>query len=140
VANRELGRIEHIEPSGVFKIRLDSGRQVRLVASEHPHLDHGYAVTSHSGQGQTADRVLVHVDTKLSEQLVNRRLAYVSISRGRFDAQVFTDDVSQLERVLTRDVEHHSALSVAESGLNRDKHGMTSALAVRASHAISQEP
>jgi hypothetical protein len=25
---------------------------------EHPHLNYGYAVTSHSSQGQTADRVL----------------------------------------------------------------------------------
>ncbi len=26
---------------------------------EHPHLNYGYAVTSHSSQGQTADRVLL---------------------------------------------------------------------------------
>lgn len=31
---------------------------------EHPHLDDGYAVTSYSRQGQTADRVLVHGDTE----------------------------------------------------------------------------
>ena len=32
-------------------------------------------MTSHSSQGQTADRVLVHVDTeRASEKLVNRRL------------------------------------------------------------------
>jgi len=43
-----------------------------------------YAVTSHSSPGQTADRVLVHVDTEQAgEKLVNRRLAYVSVSRGR---------------------------------------------------------
>ena len=30
------------------------------------HLDHGYAMTSHSSQGQTADPVLIHVDTELS--------------------------------------------------------------------------
>jgi conjugative relaxase-like TrwC/TraI family protein len=29
------------------------------------HLDHGYSVTSHSSQGQTAERVLIHVDTEL---------------------------------------------------------------------------
>jgi hypothetical protein len=31
---------------------------------ENPHLDHGYAVTSYSSQGQTVDRVLIHVDTR----------------------------------------------------------------------------
>jgi ATP-dependent exoDNAse (exonuclease V) alpha subunit len=50
---------------------------------------YGYAVTSHSSQGQTADRVLVHIDTEQAgEKLVNRRLAYVAVSRGRYDAQV----------------------------------------------------
>ncbi|PYT66714.1 MAG: hypothetical protein DMG39_25810 [Acidobacteria bacterium] len=44
----------------------------------------GYAVTSHSSQGQTADRVLIHVDSeRAGEKLVNRRLAYVAVSRGR---------------------------------------------------------
>jgi ATP-dependent exoDNAse (exonuclease V) alpha subunit len=47
----------------------------------------GSAVTSHSSQGATADRVLVHVDTKQAhDQLVNSRLAYVSVSRGRYAA------------------------------------------------------
>jgi hypothetical protein len=30
------------------------------------------------------------------ESLVNRRLAYVAISRGRYDAQIFTNDKTQL--------------------------------------------
>ena len=41
-------------------------------------------VASHSSQGATADRVLVHVDTEQAHnELVNSRLAYVSVSRGR---------------------------------------------------------
>jgi ATP-dependent exoDNAse (exonuclease V) alpha subunit len=45
---------------------MDGGRDVQLDPREHPHLDHGYAVTSHSSQGQTAERVLIHVDTELA--------------------------------------------------------------------------
>ena len=44
---------------------MDGGREVELDLVKNPHLDHGYAVTSHSSQGQTADRVLIHVDTEL---------------------------------------------------------------------------
>ena len=40
-------------------------REVELDSVKNPHLDHGYAVTSHSSQGQTADRVLIHADTEL---------------------------------------------------------------------------
>jgi ATP-dependent exoDNAse (exonuclease V) alpha subunit len=82
VANRELGTIESIEIGGQTRVRLDSGRHVSVKAGEPHHLDHGYAVTSHSSQGQTADRVLVHVDTEPGERLVNQRLAYVAISRS----------------------------------------------------------
>jgi hypothetical protein len=41
---------------------------------------------------------------------VNRRLAYVAVSRGRFDAQIYTDDKTQLADVLSRDVSHRSAI------------------------------
>ena len=67
-------------------------------------------MTSHSSQGQTADRVLVHVDTeRASEKLVNRRLAYVAVSRGRYDAQIYTNDKTQLTEGLGRDVSRRTA-------------------------------
>jgi DUF971 family protein len=111
VANRELGTIEKMDESGNIQLRMDSGRSVAFNVREHPHLDHGYAVTSHSSQGQTADRVLVHVDTEQAgEKLVNRRLAYVAVSRGRYDAQLYTNDKSHLTEQLSRDVSHRSAM------------------------------
>jgi conjugative relaxase-like TrwC/TraI family protein len=111
VANRELGTIDKMDASGHLQLSLDSGRTITLKIDDHPHLDYGYAVTSHSSQGQTADRVLVHVDTERSgEQLVNRRLAYVAVSRGRYDAQIYTNDKGQLGEALSRDVSQRSAL------------------------------
>ena len=73
VANRELGRIERIDPNGRMEIRWDSGRTSSFEASERRHPDYGYAMTSHSSQGQTVDRVLVHVETAhAGEKLVNQ--------------------------------------------------------------------
>lgn len=70
---------------------------------EHPHLNYGYAVTSHSSRGVTADRVQVHVDTdQAHEQLFNSRLAYVSVSRGRYDVQIYTNDAQNLSEELSR--------------------------------------
>jgi conjugative relaxase-like TrwC/TraI family protein len=111
IANRELGTIEQIDARGNLQVRLDSGRTVVFNIEDNPHLDHGYAVTSHSSQGQTADRVLVHVDTEQAgEKLVNRRLAYVAVSRGRYDAQIYTNDKGHLVQQLSRGVSHRSAL------------------------------
>jgi conjugative relaxase-like TrwC/TraI family protein len=109
VANRELGTIERINDAGDVQIRMDSGHDVAFNIREHPHLDQGYAVTSHSSQGQTAERVLVHVDTELGEQLVNSRMAYVSVSRGQHDAEIYTNDKSELARDLSRDVSQRTA-------------------------------
>jgi conjugative relaxase-like TrwC/TraI family protein len=111
VANRELGTIEKIDDGGNLRIRLDSGRAIAFNIRENPHLDYGYAVTSHSSQGQTADRVLIHVDTEQgADRLVNRRLAYVAVSRARYDAQIYTNDKAALAEGLVRDVSHRSAL------------------------------
>jgi ATP-dependent exoDNAse (exonuclease V) alpha subunit len=113
VANREMGTIEKIEGTGNLQLRLDSGRTVRFNIKDNRHLDYGYAVTSHSSQGQTADRVLVHVDTEQAgEKLVNRRLAYVAVSRSRYDAQLYTNDAAKLSEALSRDVSKHAALDV----------------------------
>ncbi len=110
VANRELATVEKINDTGDLQIRMDSGREVAFNICEHPHLDHGYAVTSHSSQGQTADRVLIHVDTEKSEFLVNNRFAYVSVSRGQYDAQIYTNDRSELPRDLSRDLTQRTAI------------------------------
>ena len=124
IANRELGTIEKIDASGNVQVRLDSGRAVAFNVRENSHLDHGYAVTSHSSQGQTADRVLVHVDTAAAgETLINRRLAYVAVSRGRYDAQIFTNDKSHLAEKLSRDVSHPTAVEAAREFGQSANHG-----------------
>ncbi len=110
IANRELGSIEQISPSGTMTLKLENGREMSFDPRLHPHLDHGYAVTSYSGQGQTADRVLIHVDTDLpARDLINNRMAYVAVSRGASDAQIFTNDRGRLAEALSRDVSHESA-------------------------------
>ena len=111
LANRELGTVEKIDGDGNLKLKMDSGREVEFNVKQHPHLDYGYAVTSHSSQGQTADRVLVHVDSEQAHsQLLNSRMAYVSVSRAEFDVQMYTNDAGTLGHALSQDVSHTSAI------------------------------
>jgi conjugative relaxase-like TrwC/TraI family protein len=112
VANRDLAVVEAILPDGRLSARLDNNRQIEFNASEHRHFDHGYAVTSHSSQGLTAERVLVHTDTKVHPDLLNSRFAYVSISRASHEATLFTDDMAKLGPQLGADVSKTSALEV----------------------------
>src|SRR6202453_828264 len=110
IANRELGTVEGIAQDGTMRLKLDNERSMSFDPQRHPHLDHGYAVTSYSSQGQTADRVLINVDTELgAKDLLNNRMAYVSVSRGQWDAQIFTNDREKLSQALGHDVSHQSA-------------------------------
>jgi conjugative relaxase-like TrwC/TraI family protein len=112
LANRDLAAIESIAPDGRISARLDSNRQVEFNAHEHRHFDHGYAITSHSSQGLTAERVLVNADTGVHPDLLNSRFGYVSISRASHEATIFTDDMSKLSPQLSADVSKTSALEI----------------------------
>ena len=115
VANRELGNIEKIASDGGISLSLEDGRKIRFNAALHPHFDHGYAVTSHSAQGLTADRVLINGDTTTRPELLNARFAYVSVSRARLDAEIYTDDVVGLSQKLSAETGKSSAIEFRES-------------------------
>ena len=87
----------------------------RSTPSEMRHFDHGYAVTSHSSQGLTAERVLVNMDTDVHPELINSRFAYVSVSRASHDAQIFTNDAATLAESLSRDVSKASAIDFGKT-------------------------
>jgi len=110
IANREFGTVENIAQDGAIRLKLVGGRSMDFDSHRFPHLDHGYAVTSYSSQGQTAERVLIHVDTEPgAKNLLNNRMAYVAVSRGQWDAQIFTNDREKLPLALSQDVSHQSA-------------------------------
>ncbi|MDE3104125.1 MAG: relaxase domain-containing protein [Acidobacteriota bacterium] len=116
VANRDLGTIQQIDNDGKISVRIDGGKDriVRFDAADMRHFDHGYAVTSHSSQGLTSERVLVNMDTEVHPELINNRFAYVSVSRASHDAQIYTNDAATLAESLSRDVSKASALDFSK--------------------------
>jgi hypothetical protein len=50
------------------------------------------------------------------DELINSRLAYVSVSRGRHDAQIYTNDAEKLDEELSRDVSKQSAIEKNGAG------------------------
>jgi conjugative relaxase-like TrwC/TraI family protein len=111
VVNRDLGTIQRFGDDGRITVSMDGGKKtITFDPSEMKHFDHGYAVTSHSSQGLTSQRVLVNMDTEVHPELINGRFAYVSVSRASHDAQIFTNDAANLAQSLSRDVSKTSAL------------------------------
>ena len=116
---RRQSRPRHIAKvwidDGQITLRMDSGKEVSFDPREMRHFDHGYAVTSHSSQGLTSERVLVNMDTEVHPELINGRFAYVSVSRASQDAQIFTNDAANLAESLSRDVSKTSALDFGKA-------------------------
>lgn len=112
IANRELGTITRLQENGHAALRMDSGKNVEIALASFRHIDHGYAVTSHSSQGATTDRVLLHINLDQGHKnLVNARLAYVGLSRARHDVQIYTSNLPQLGQRLGQEVSKTTALN-----------------------------
>ena len=70
--------------------------------------------------------------TNVHPELINSRLAYVSVSRASQDAQIYTNDAASLAESLSRDVSKASAIDfgkaqspVANVGLEQAAEALT---------------
>lgn len=115
IAGGELGTVSRIE-GDKFGVRLDDRRSVSFDMGGFRHLDHGYAVTSYSSQGQAVDRMLVHVDTREPEALLNRSMGHVALSRAGDEARIYTNDAGALSDALDRRVDKQTALEATARG------------------------
>ncbi len=60
------------------------------IAKDFGHIAHGYVTTSHGSQGKTVDRVLIAMGNE-SLGAINAEQFYVSVSRGRESAKIYSD-------------------------------------------------
>ena len=58
--------------------------------ADFKHLTHGYVTTSHASQGKTVDKILIAMGRE-SLPAISAEQFYVSVSRGRERATIFTD-------------------------------------------------
>jgi conjugative relaxase-like TrwC/TraI family protein len=79
------------------RVRLNNGKlqTLDLNKSTDQHLRHGYVQTAHAAQGRTAERVMIHADSR-ANNLVDQKMMYVGISRAKGSAAVYTNDRARL--------------------------------------------
>jgi len=85
-----------------------------VIDRDFGHLTHGNCVTSHASQGLTVDKVFVGMSSE-SFPATGQRTAYVALTRGKEQVQIFTDDRKELLRAISRRDEPLSATELAES-------------------------
>lgn len=71
-------------------LKVQSGKSTFLVSKDYGQLAHGYVATSYASQGKTVDRVLIAMGHE-SLPAVNAAQFYVSASRGKESARIYTD-------------------------------------------------
>jgi ATP-dependent exoDNAse (exonuclease V) alpha subunit len=115
IANAEFALVTKIAAGKVsLGFEGKQERKLTLPLSALRHVDYGYTVTSFSSQGSTVDKVIVNDDSMRSARLVNREQEYVSVSRARIDARIYTDDAEVLRRAVSRDPKKAIALEAVK--------------------------
>ncbi|EBC1886514.1 conjugative relaxase [Salmonella enterica] len=79
----------------------DGKRNVELPTDKPLHVDHAYATTVHSSQGLTSDRVLI--DAHAESRTTAKDVYYVAVSRARYEARIFTNDLRKLPAAIARE-------------------------------------
>ncbi len=83
-----------------------------VIDCDFGHLAHGYVLTSHASQGVTVDKVFVGIASE-SLPAICQRTAYVAVTRGKEQAQIFTDDRRELLKAVSRRDDPLSATELA---------------------------
>lgn len=97
----------------------------RTISKEYGHLTHGYVATSHASQGRSVPRVLI-AQSSASFNASSREQFYVSVSRGKSQAIIYTDDKEALLDAVQESDDRPSATEVMlphEQAPSRALHG-----------------
>ena len=108
VHNGDIFTVQRFTDKG--NIQLTNGK---ILHKDFGHVAHGYVTTSHSSQGKTVDRVFI-AQSEMSKPAASKQQFYVSISRGREMAKVYTDDKTALKQAVMRDGKRMTASQVAD--------------------------
>ncbi|HEX3912865.1 MAG TPA: MobF family relaxase [Steroidobacteraceae bacterium] len=105
--------------------QLDEGRTRTWRVGDHPHVEHGYALTAHKAQGASVERayVLAH------ESMSAREWSYVAGSRAREAVHLYVErhTANDLERVMGRSqkkdttLDHLPAVTATKASVALDR-------------------
>jgi len=93
VKNGQVGNIEDYN-NATLTIKTENNETISFSSDTYNYLDHGYALTVHKSQGQTAESV--QYVTESNSKMINSESFYVAMTRATDDINIYTDDTSKL--------------------------------------------
>ncbi|MCF8324414.1 MAG: Flp pilus assembly complex ATPase component TadA [Leadbetterella sp.] len=93
--NSQMLEVLSVSKKGDIKLRNAISKVEYKINKDHGHIAHAYCVTSHASQGKTVDEVFISQPAS-TFPATDAKQFYVSVSRGRDNASIYTDDKAQL--------------------------------------------
>ena len=115
VRNGDEFKVSRIDPTtGTFILTDKKGKELSLDSSKLHNISHSYAMTSYKAQGKTVDRVMAQIES-WRRNLVNERSFYVNLSRARYEARLYVDNVGKVIKALS---EHDANKTTSLTGFS----------------------
>ncbi|MVM32420.1 relaxase domain-containing protein [Spirosoma sp. HMF4905] len=109
--NGQLLDVVKVSKHGDIMLRNNLSKAEYRLSQNYGHLAHAYCITSHASQGKTVDEVFISQPASTFPG-TDAKQFYVSVSRARFQARIYTDDKAQLLDYALRDGHRQSALEL----------------------------
>lgn len=109
--NGQLLDVVKVSKHGDIVLRNSLSKAEYRLNQDYGHLAHAYCITSHASQGKTVDAVFISQPASTFPG-TDAKQFYVSVSRARYQARIYTDDKQQLLEYALRDGDRQSALEL----------------------------
>ena len=109
INNGQALQLVSINKKGEMTARNPVSKAEYQLTADFGHIAHGYCLTSHASQGKTVDEVFIYKPSA-TFPATDMKQFYVSVSRGREKAHIYTDDNEAL-------IGHASRMRDRQSGL-----------------------
>ncbi len=106
IANSEIAYLKSINPDGSITINK-GGKEIKTTSR---HFEHGYAATDYKAQGKTAQGAIYQAEAGKGQPDKYQEY-YVSITRGKADAVIVTNDKEALKEQVARLAEKDSTFN-----------------------------
>ena len=111
--NGTMLEVMRVSKKGEIELRHEKSKNIFHLDSTFGSINYAHCVTSHASQGKTVDEVFIYQPAS-TFNASNAKQFYVSISRGKQKAHLYTDSKEELLEEVQNDGDRQSALELVK--------------------------
>ncbi|MBK7856648.1 MAG: ATP-binding domain-containing protein [Bacteroidetes bacterium] len=114
LSNGQSLEVVSIDKDGIITVRNNQSRNIYNLPKNFGHISYAYCMTSHASQGKTVDEVFISQPSS-TFNATNAKQFYVSASRAKDKAHIYTDDKEALLEYASQLGDRQSALELTQN-------------------------